>query len=296
MEAYLQDFVHYMETEKNDSPLTVTAYSRDIREFFVFLQQREVSLTEADHLHIRQYLMDLRRKGLSKTTMARKVSSIRSFYRYLCRENVVEQNPLDLISTPKEHRKLPKFVHYDDLKGIFDLPDESPGGLRDRAILELLYGGGLRVSELTGLDLGQIKFSLRSVRVFGKGSKERLIPLGDCALEALKAYIERGRPKLIKPEFDGIQAVFLNRRNGNRLTSRAVRDIINKYVQRLATNLRISPHTLRHSYATHLLENGADIRVVQELLGHVRLSTTQIYTHVTKSHLKQIYENTHPRA
>ncbi len=296
METTLTEFIHYLETEKNDSPLTIDAYRRDILEFFTFVKRWEIHLTEVDHLHIRQYLMDLRRKGLSKSTMARKVSSIRSFYRYLCRENIVEQNPLDLISTPKDHRKLPKFVHYDDLKGIFELPDDSPGGLRDRAILELLYGGGLRVSELTGLDLGQIKFSLHSVRVFGKGSKERMVPLGDFAIAAIRTYIEKGRPALVKPEYSDIPALFLNRRNGNRLTSRAVRDIINKYVAGMATNLRISPHTLRHSYATHLLENGADIRVVQELLGHVRLSTTQIYTHVTKSHLKQIYENTHPRA
>lgn len=296
MEQYLKNFVHYLETEKNDSPLTVDAYFRDISEYFDFLKRRHLTVTEADHLHIRQYLMDLRRKGLSKSTMARKVSAIRSFYRFLCRENIVEQNPLDLISTPKEQHKLPKFVHYDDLKGIFDLPDGSPAGLRDRAILELLYGGGLRVSELTGLDLGQIKFSLHSVRVFGKGSKERMVPLGEYALSALKAYLEKGRPHLVKAAYSDIAAVFLNCRGGNRLTARAVRDIINKYVAKMSTNLRISPHTLRHSYATHLLENGADIRVVQELLGHVRLSTTQIYTHITKSHLKQVYEHTHPRA
>ncbi len=295
MDDHLQHFIAYLEAEKNASPHTVTAYRGDLEELFVFLGKKGLHATDLDHLAVRQYMMDLRRRGLSKTSLARKVSSLRSFYRYLCRENVVAQNPLDMISTPKEHRKLPKFVHYDELKGIFALPDESPGGLRDRAILELLYGGGLRVSELTGLDLGQIKFSLHSVRVFGKGSKERLVPLGDFALEALKNYLERGRPKLVRPAYDGIEAVFLNQRDGNRLTGRGVRGILNRYVLRLAANLRISPHTLRHSYATHLLENGADIRVVQELLGHARLSTTQIYTHVTKGHLNGS-ENTHPRA
>lgn len=290
-------YLQYLAGEKAASSNTLAAYGRDLLDYLEFLEAEPPAYREAleaDHLTIRRYLMDLQKRGISKSSMARKLSSLRSFYRYLVRENLILDNPLLLVSSPKESKKLPKFVHYEDLAGIFLLPDNSPSGLRDLAILEILYGAGLRVSELCSLELPQYLKTIHSLKVMGKGRKERLVPLGTSAVNALESYLDHGRPSLVK---DGkIQSIFLNQRNGHGLTRRAVQDIINKYVERMATNLKISPHMLRHSYATHMLENGADIRMIQELLGHSRLSTTQIYTHITKSHMKEVYDHAHPRS
>ncbi|HMM05332.1 MAG TPA: tyrosine recombinase XerC [Clostridiales bacterium] len=296
MENRFSDYLAYLLGEKNASPHTVTAYRKDIEDYFAFLAKQQIPAEQADHLLIRRYMMELQKNGISKNSMARKMSSIRSYYRYLVRENVIEDNPLTLVSSPKETKRLPKFVHYEDLKELFELPDNSPAGLRDRAMMELLYGGGLRVSEMCSLKLNQLIFPIRSVKVMGKGKKERLVPLGDYALKALTAYLEKGRPQLVKIDHEEEQGVFLNQRNGHALTDRAVRDVLDKYVGRLSKTLKVSPHMLRHSFATHMLENGADIRIIQELLGHERLSTTQIYTHITKSHMMEIYKESHPRS
>ena len=296
MVPMFQSYIAYLEGEKNASAHTVTAYKRDLEHYFAYLEERGIDPVTVDHLVIRRYMTVLREEGISKNSMARKMSSLRSFYRFLIRENVIEDNPLTLVSSPKETKKLPKFVHYEDLRELMELPDGSPAGLRDRAIMELLYGGGLRVSELCGLELEQVNFVLRSVRVMGKGKKERLVPLGNYALTALKDYLEKGRPCLVRPENEGERGLFLNQRNGHPITDRAVRDILNKYTLQLSKTLKVSPHMLRHSYATHMLENGADIRIIQELLGHERLSTTQIYTHITKSHMMEIYNEAHPRS
>lgn len=290
-------YIEYIEGEKGLSENTSAAYGRDVVDYLEFLEAEPPSYEEAlaaDHLTIRRYLMDLQKRGLSKTSMNRKMSSLRSFYRFLVREELLEDNPLTLVSSPKENKKLPKFLHYEDLEGLFHLPDNSPAGLRDSAILEILYGGGLRVSELCDLELSQYLRTIHSLRVVGKGRKERLVPLGRSAVAALEDYLECGRPALLKDS--SVTSVFLNQRNGNGITRRTVQNIINKYVDRMATNLKISPHMLRHSYATHMLENGADIRIIQELLGHSRLSTTQIYTHITKSHMKEVYDRAHPRS
>ncbi len=291
-----EEYLTYLSGEKNASVHTITAYKKDLEDYFAYLESRGIGETAADHLTIRRYLAFLRDQGLSKNSMARKMSSLRSYYRFLIRENVLEDNPLTLVSTPKETKKLPKFVHYEDIRELLEMPDATTAaGLRDRAMMELLYGGGLRVSEMCGLTLDQLMFPIRSVKVFGKGKKERLVPLGEPALKALTAYLEEGRPLLLKPENEEEKGVFLNQRNGHAITDRAVRDIIDKYVLKMSVTLKVSPHMLRHSYATHMLENGADIRIIQELLGHERLSTTQIYTHITKSHMMEIYNDAHPR-
>ncbi|MGI5873705.1 MAG: tyrosine recombinase XerC [Bacillota bacterium] len=295
MARLFQEYLTYLAGEKNASAHTITAYRKDLEDYFAYLAERGMAETDADHLTIRRYLAVLRDRGISKNSVARKMSSLRSYYRFLIRENVLADNPLTLVSTPKETKKLPKFVHYEDIRSLLALPDNSPAGLRDRAIMELLYGGGLRVSELCGLTLDRLNLSVRSVRVLGKGTKERIVPLGEPAAAALAEYLEKGRPALVKPERAEETGVFLNRRNGGALTTRAVRDILDKYVNRLSATLKVSPHMLRHSYATHMLENGADIRIIQELLGHERLSTTQIYTHITKSRMMEIYRETHPR-
>ncbi|MEG1477904.1 MAG: tyrosine recombinase XerC [Clostridiales bacterium] len=296
MKKYFISYIQYLESEKGVSPHTLRAYSRDLEDFFAYLEEMNISLSvEAiDHLTVRKYLTKLQKQGLSKTTMARKMSSLRSFYRYLLREEVIKTNPMTLVSAPKEYQKLPKFVHYEDIKELLALPNNSPVGLRDKAIMEVLYGGGLRVSELCSLEISQIKFPINSVKVIGKGNKERLIPLGKFAMAAIAEYLDKARETLVKDP--NIKGVFLNNRDGKPLSTRAIRDIINKYVNQMAISLKISPHMLRHSYATHMLENGADIRIIQELLGHERLSTTQIYTHITQGHMQQVYKNTHPRS
>ena len=296
MAKMFQEYLSYLSGEKNASPHTITAYQKDLEDFFIYLKNENLKETSIDHLDVRRYLMYLRQQGISNSSMARKLSSLRSYYHFLVRENVLEDNPLTLVSSPKETKKLPQYVHYEDLRELLTLPDCTPGGLRDRAIMEILYGGGLRVSELCSLHLDQIIFPIRSLKVMGKGRKERLVPLGDYALDALKDYLEKGRPMLVKAENLNETAVFLNQRNGHGITDRAIRDILDKYVLQMSKTLKISPHMLRHSYATHMLENGADIRIIQELLGHERLSTTQIYTHITKSHMMDVYKNAHPRS
>ncbi len=296
MAKMFQEYLSYLSGEKNASPHTITAYQKDLEDFFIYLKNENLKETSIDHLDVRRYLMYLRQQGISNSSMARKLSSLRSYYHFLVRENVLEDNPLTLVSSPKETKKLPQYVHYEDLRELLTLPDRTPGGLRDRAIMEILYGGGLRVSELCSLHLDQIIFPIRSLKVMGKGRKERLVPLGDYALDALKDYLEKGRPMLVKAENLNETAVFLNQRNGHGITDRAIRDILDKYVLQMSKTLKISPHMLRHSYATHMLENGADIRIIQELLGHERLSTTQIYTHITKSHMMDVYKNAHPRS
>ncbi|MBQ2763918.1 MAG: tyrosine recombinase XerC [Firmicutes bacterium] len=296
MARLFKEYLAYLSGEKNASPHTITAYKKDLEDYFAYLEQKGLNEVGADHLVVRRYMTELRDQGISKNSMARKMSSLRSYYRFLIRENVLEDSPLALVSSPKETKKLPKFVHYEDIRRMLELPDRTPAGLRDRAIMEILYGGGLRVSELVGLELHQLLFPIRSVKVMGKGKKERLVPLGDYAINALKDYLENGRPLLLRPENEEEQGVFLNQRNGHAITDRAVRNILNKYVMQMSGTLKVSPHMLRHSYATHMLENGADIRIIQELLGHERLSTTQIYTHITKSHMMEIYKEAHPRS
>ena len=296
MAKMFQEYLSYLSGEKNASSHTITAYQKDLEDFFIYLKKENLKETSIDHLDVRRYLMYLRQQGISNSSMARKLSSLRSYYHFLVRENVLEDNPLTLVSSPKETKKLPQYVHYEDLRELLTLPDRTPGGLRDRAIMEILYGGGLRVSELCSLHLDQIIFPIRSLKVMGKGRKERLVPLGDYALDALKDYLEKGRPMLVKADNLNETAVFLNQRNGHGITDRAIRDILDKYVLQMSKTLKISPHMLRHSYATHMLENGADIRIIQELLGHERLSTTQIYTHITKSHMMDVYKNAHPRS
>lgn len=296
MARLFEEYLAYLSGEKNASPHTITAYKKDLEDYFAYLEQKELDEVRADHLVVRRYMTALRDQGISKNSMARKMSSLRSYYRFLIRENILEDSPLALVSSPKETKKLPKFVHYEDIRRMLELPDRTPAGLRDRAIMEILYGGGLRVSELVGLEVNQLLFPIRSVKVMGKGKKERLVPLGDYAMNALKDYLENGRPLLVKPENEEEQGVFLNQRDGHAITDRAVRNILNRYVMQMSGTLKVSPHMLRHSYATHMLENGADIRIIQELLGHERLSTTQIYTHITKSHMMEIYKEAHPRS
>ncbi|MDD4752491.1 MAG: tyrosine recombinase XerC [Desulfitobacteriaceae bacterium] len=301
MDLLLEQFIAYLKIEKNASEHTLEGYSHDLLEFGEFLAQAlkkdlsQVDAAQVDHLTVRRFLAKLQAKGLSKSTMARKLAALRSFYRYLAREEIVKVNPMLNVHTPKMDKRLPKFLYYKEIEALLNAPDSTSQGERDKAILEVIYGGGLRVGELEGLNIVDIDFSLGYARVFGKGSKERVVPLGGAALRALRQYLSQGRKELEARSGSRQEALFLNK-YGRRLSARSVRNIVDKYVAQAALNQKISPHSLRHSFATHLLEGGADLRSVQELLGHVKMSTTQIYTHVTKKQLKSVYEKTHPRA
>lgn len=297
----VEQFLRYLQVEKNASAHTIESYGRDLRHFFNYAREgsednRDFSLAQIDHLHVRKYLALLYSRGMARTTISRKLSALRSFFRYLYREDLLTKTPLNKVSRPRLGRKLPKVLHFHEVEEILNSPDlTSVTGIRDKAILETLYATGCRVSELTGLNLDQVNLEHRFIRVWGKGSKERIIPLGEFAVKSLEKYLEKARPKLLRSDGSAIQALFLNQR-GNRLTDRGIRYLITRYMKLVAEKYHISPHTFRHSFATHLLENGADLRTVQELLGHVRMTTTQIYTHVSRSRIKEVYHNAHPRA
>ncbi len=290
MERYIKKFITYLKIEKNYSENTILNYSIDLKFFEKFLDKKPIE--GVDHLTLRRFLAFVKERNFSKTTIARKLAALRSFFRFLCREGYLKSNPIKALSTPKLERKLPKFLTVSDVKKLVESPDQTEvSGLRDRAILETLYSTGMRVSELVGLNYESVDFIAGSVKVLGKGKKERLIPIGDEALRAIRAYVSKLN---VQKDVDA-GPLFLNKSKG-RLSDRSVRRIVDKYIKKISLIENISPHSLRHSFATHLLDRGADLRSVQELLGHVNLSTTQIYTHITAERLKDSYEKAHPRA
>jgi integrase/recombinase XerC len=294
-EVWVEHFIQYLRVEKNASPHTVLNYSNDLSQFLQFMDDERIEqLQSVTYFHIRQFLAGMQSKDYAKKTVARKLSAVRSFYLFLIREEAVETNPFSAVQTPKQSKLLPKFLYPEEMKQLLEAPDKrDPFGMRDLAMLECLYASGIRVSELVMSDTDSVDWQHGVMLVMGKGSKERYVPLGDYALASLRQYLEQGRPRLLKRPEE--KALFLNR-SGGRLTDRSVRRMIDKYVEKLAMSSHISPHTLRHSFATHMLEAGADLRTVQELLGHEHVSTTQIYTHVTRDHLQTIYNKAHPRA
>lgn len=295
MNNELSRFIDYLQVEKNASPHTTHHYEKDLQQFFAFLQKESVTdFSSVTYLKVRSFLAELQKQEYAKRSVSRKLSALRSFFNYLVREEVLEASPFHFVRTPKLDKKLPKFLYVEEMEELLRLPDRAtPLGLRDAAMLETLYASGMRVSELVGLDVASVDLSLGVALVFGKGAKERYVPLGDLAVDALKTYLEKSRSGLLAEP--GIPALFVNSR-GTRITDRSVRRIVDQYVTQLSKTRKISPHTIRHSFATHMLEAGADLRTVQELLGHVNLSTTQIYTHITKDHLQSIYNRAHPRA
>jgi len=301
MQQLLDRYIAHLEAERNASSHTVNNYASDIIGtqntigFFTFLETKGVkSLDDVDRTLVREYLSYLMEKKLAKTTIARKISAIRSFYKYLVREGILSSNPLEQATTPKLDKRLPSFLTIEDTEKLLNASDTTkPPGKRDRAILELLYASGIRVSELVQLNLEQINFYTREIRVWGKGSKERVVLMGEPAVNAIKEYINYGRPELLSGKTS--EALFVNK-YGNRILARRIQKIIDKCAHACGIDKNVHPHMLRHSFATHMLDSGADLRVVQELLGHADLSSTQIYTHITKSHAKKIYLKTHPMA
>jgi len=286
-------FIRHLERERNASPHTVKAYREDLEQLRAHLLQelgREPRPVEVDHLLLRAFLARLHREGLAKSSAARKLATLRTFFRFLCREGILSRNPARALLSPRMERRIPAHLKEDEVARLVDVPGEGGRAARNRAILELLYATGIRCAELVGLDLGEVDLEARMVRVLGKGRKERIVPFGSRALEALLAYLPT-RTRL-PPR---CEALFLNN-NGGRLTDRSIRNIVRDRVRQLALAEGVSPHALRHSFATHLLARGADLRSIQELLGHASLTTTQRYAHLDTHHLLDIYRKTHPRA
>lgn len=290
IERYIEKFMRYLEIERNASKHTIINYSIDLNSLKDFAGETPVE--KIDYVMLRRYLVILKEKNLSKVSVARKIASIRSFFKFLCREGIIKTNPATSLSTPKRDKYLPKFLDEADVVKLIESPEgEGEAALRDRAILETLYSTGIRVSELVGLNINNIDQIGGVVKVYGKGKKERIVPIGERALQAVRQYLRKRR----YGESDEGKALLLNK-SGGRITDRSIRRIINKHIVKTSIKEKISPHTLRHSFATHLLNHGADLRSVQELLGHANLSTTQIYTHITTERLKSAYEKAHPRA
>ena len=296
MADHLSDFLRHLEISRAVSPHTLRAYSQDLKIFFAYLEPLGVVAQEVTHLHIRGFL-GVQSVKLAPTSRARRLAAVKSFFAFLSRRKVIEVNPARRVKTPKLPQRLPRAVPVDEAFALMDAPDaQKVLGLRDMAMLEVLYGGGLRVSELCGLSVGDLDVHARTARVLGKGNKERICPLHEGAIAAVVAWLERRGELLVKPaRKQDPTALFLNFRGG-RLTTRSVERHLDKYVTQLGLNRKMSPHALRHSFATHLLAGGADIRSIQELLGHASLSTTQRYTAVSFEQLQSVYDKSHPRA
>jgi len=305
MQEYIDRFSDYLKYQRNASEHTLRNYISDLDQFYDYLCPRTaegartaLNISEIDHITIREYMATLYQAKRKKTSISRKLATLRTFFRFLCREQVLEMNPARLVSSPRLEKRLPKVISIDEVIKFVETPDaETELGKRDRAILELLYATGCRVSEVAGMNFEDIDFKHETIRVRGKGRKERFVPFGSKAKEALGKYIDvRGALLAVAPEHKREhKAVFLNYQ-GTRITTRSIGRLVDKYCKECAMANNISPHSLRHSFATHLLSAGADLRAIQELLGHARLSTTQIYTHVSIDQLMQVYDKSHPRA
>lgn len=300
MKEKIDLFVLYLRNERRYSELTIQAYQRDLKEFEDFLlKSGGLQFDQIGYQDVRLFVAFLTERQLSRTTIARKLSSLRSFFKYALQRNWTAVNPLELIQYKSKKQRLPEFFYENEINSILDAAeqDEHPSALRNIALLELLYATGMRVSECCELTLQQIDFTLQIIRVIGKGNKERIVPVGDQAIRAIRQYQMELREELLNkiPKSPYSDYLFLSDK-GKPLTAAQVRTILNRLVEKHGLNLSIHPHKLRHTFATHLLNNGADMRSVQELLGHVDLSSTQIYTHVTKDKLKETYLKVHPRA
>jgi len=311
MQEHLRSFLQFLRLNRNASAHTVRAYESDLGQFLdhtaraAGVRSAELDPASLDRTALRAFLAELHRQGQARATAARKLAAVRTFLRYLRREDIIDADPGALVPTPKREMRIPAHLSEADMGKLVDAPPDSPLGRRDRAILELCYASGLRVSELVGLDLDDVSLSARMVRVLGKGGKQRLVPFNTSAASAIRGYL-KDRDALIRGEAgherrDGrdrrekSRPLFVNYRGG-RLTVRSVDRLVRRYVAACSTRMGISPHALRHSFATHLLQRGADLRAIQEMLGHARLSTTQRYTHVDAAHLLDVYRKAHPRA
>ncbi|QQE80796.1 tyrosine recombinase XerC [Alicyclobacillus sp. SO9] len=296
LDLYIEQFLQVRLAERRTAPKTISAYGTDLSVLADFCEEKGLSSpSQIRVVHLRMFLSVQLQKGLSRSSIARRLSCYRSFFDFLVREDVVEQNVARLVSLPKRDERVPKFYYQEEIKALIESVDgKDLWSLRDRALLEFLYATGIRVGECVQLDAADLELDEGTVLVFGKGSKERYVVLGNKAIVSLRRYLSE-REASVSFAVDSEPALFINRQGG-RLTDRSVRRILNKHISRVAGLYHISPHAVRHSFATHLLDGGADLRVVQELLGHASLSSTQIYTHTTRDRLAKVYQRTHPRA
>ncbi|MRX74324.1 site-specific tyrosine recombinase XerD [Bacillus lacus] len=296
MKDHIEDFIHYLLVERGLSQNTLVSYRRDLQSYQQFLAKEGLpGFHEVGRVHIIGFLKTLKEEGKSSKTLARHIASIRSLHQFLLREKIVGQDPSVHIETPQTERKLPKVLSLSEVEKLLDTPKlTSAFGYRDKAMLELLYATGIRVSELISLNISDAHIGMGFIRCFGKGNKERIVPIGRAAADSLLHYLEMGRGRLYNAK-QPTEALFLNH-HGKRITRQGFWKNLKKISQEAGITKDLTPHTLRHSFATHLLENGADLRAVQEMLGHADISTTQIYTHITKTRLKEVYKQYHPRA
>jgi integrase/recombinase XerD len=295
MDNYVNEFINYLAVERGLAQNTLESYGRDLHQYYAYLRNSNLEvIKDSNRNTILNYLNALQNKGKAVSTISRNLAAIKSFYQYLVREHYLEKDPAANLESPKLEKKLPKILSIHEVEELLRQPNGFlPTGLRDKAMLELLYATGIRVSELIALNISDVNLDMGYIKCYGKGSKERIVPLGSIAAKCVQEYMAKGRVKLIRTYDE--PSLFVNH-HGNRLTRQGFWKIIKKYAQEANITKEITPHTLRHSFATHLLENGADLRSVQEMLGHADISTTQIYTHVTKNRLKEVYDKAHPRA
>lgn len=293
----LEDYLHFLRVERQLADNTVNAYNRDLTEYITYMSENGLeTIDEMTKQAILTYLQAAREQGKSARSISRYISSIRSFHQFMLREKIATDDPTVHLELPKLAQKLPDVLSIQEVITLIEAPDRLKAqGKRDFAMLELLYGTGMRVSELLDLNMEDLHLMMGFVRVFGKGGKERIIPLGHKAIEACTIYIEEARPEFIRKQHSSVDALFVNMRGG-RITRQGIWKILKQYARQVNLKKELTPHILRHSFATHLIENGADLRAVQEMLGHSDISTTQIYTHVSRSRLKEVYSQFHPRA
>ena len=294
MDKVLVDFLNYLQNEKQYSNFTVANYERDIKYFFEFLKDKKITqFQNIDYQHIREYLIHLHNHQYSKKTISRYISSLRTFFKYLYIEGIIKNNPMILVSNPKLDKKLPNFLYTNDLEKLLSTPScDDIYGIRDNLILELLYSSGIRVSELVNIKLSDINYNDCQIKILGKGNKERYVLFGEICLNKLNNYLSLSRVYL---DVKHSNYLILNR-NGGQITTRSIEKILQKYQKLSSIKVNVTPHTLRHTFATHLLDGGADLKTVQELMGHESLSSTQVYTHITSERLRSVYLKSHPRA
>lgn len=291
MEQLIEKFIDYLKVQKNYSSFTLLNYKKDIEEYEMFLKEKNYNYKNMDYKKCTEYLLFLDNRNLKKTSVSRRLSSLRTFYKYLVLNNFVDNNPFLLVSSPKKEKKMPKFINYSGIEEIFNIPNiKTKEGQRERVILEILYGSGVRVSELVNIKIKDIDFSNKTILIFGKGSKERLVSFGEPALDSIKQYINDGRKQYeIESEY------LIVGKNEEQLTTRRIEQIIGELINKTSIKMNITPHMFRHTFATHLLDNGSDLIAVQELLGHESLASTEIYTHISNEHLREVYLKCHPR-
>lgn len=293
MYKYIEEFIKYLEVQKNYSPNTLLNYKKDLDEYYDFLNDNNYSFNDMDYKKCTNYLLFLDKRNLKKTSISRRLSSLRTFYKYLVLNSVLETNPFNLVSSPKKEKRMPKFINYSSIDEIFNVPNiKTKEGQREKVILEVLYGAGIRVSELVNIKLKDIDFDNKNILIFGKGSKERMVSFGEIAYDSMKLFINEGRKEYLE---DKNSEYLIVGKNELKLTTRRIEQIIDDLIKRTSIKMNITPHMFRHTFATHMLDQGADLVAVQELLGHESLSSTEIYTHISNEHLRDVYYKCHPR-